>query len=216
MSVLEKIFGHAPEPAELQREAEARLEEARGFSLTAPREGLKALQHFAQAPLELAVDFGSPLHARFAEIAVRVLDAAARSATPTILPACAVYSDPAADARDAIAAHAAESDEGALFLRFPARWHDRRLTLFAVEALWMLARDPWLAAIYLGEDYAVFRNPVFAEAVEHLKADLSAGALQMDFNDVLRTELDLEEAPGLVTPCELEIFAYKYRQPDGE
>jgi hypothetical protein len=217
MSILTRILGGGGRsPEELRLEAEARMEEARGFALTAPREGINALRHFASGGLEQIVDFGQPLHARFAQTVGLVLDAAARAASPTILPVCAVYTDPPVETRDEIEALAAESEDGALFVRFPSRWDGHRMTLAALEALWMLARDPWIAAIYLGEDYAVYRNPVFVDAVEHLKHDLEIGANVAGLNDVLSRELGLEEAPDLVTPCGFEAFAYRFRFPNGE
>lgn len=216
MGFLKKLLGAARSPEEIHADAEAKIEEARGFALTAPREGVTVLRHFASGDLEAAVDFGAPLHTRFAHTVSLVLDAAARSATPTILPACTVHTDPPLEARDAIAATAAESEEGVMFMRFPSRWDDHRLVLAALEGLWMLARDPRLKVLYLGEDYVLYRNPVFVDAVVHLKADLEAGAQSLGINDVLTEELGMEEAPDLVTPCGFEAFGYRAKGTAGE
>ncbi len=211
MSILNRLFGAPRTSSEILADAEARLEEARGFALTAPREGLKVLRYFSSGDLEGVVDFGGPLHSRFAQTVTLVLDAASRSASPTILPACTVHSDPPFDARDEIESIAKSSDEGVVYMRFPARWDGHRLALAGIEALWMFARDPSIAVLYLGQDYAIYRNPVFVDAVEHLKADLESGAMSLGLNDVLRDDLGLEEVPDLVTPCGFEVFGYRFK-----
>lgn len=216
MSILEKLFGAPRSPEEILADAEARLEEARRFALTVPREGLTVLRHFASGDLETVVDFGAPLHTRFLQTVTHVLDAVARSGSPTILPACTVHTDPPLDARDEIEAIAKTSDEGVVFMRFPGRWQGHRLVLSAAEALWMLARDPSLAVVYLGQDYAIYRNPIFVQAVEHLKADIESGALSLGLNDVLVQDLQLEVAPDLVTPCGVEVFGYRFSNPASE
>jgi len=211
MGIIARLLGGAKDQINGPAEAEALLEEARGFALTNPQEGLSVLRRFAGGPVEQLIDFGAPMHLRFREVTLAVLNAATNSAVPGPLE-CEVHTDPMQ--RDAVAEAAMARQDGQTFIRFPSRWSGHMLTLCAVETLHLMAREPRLGAVFMGEDYAILRNQVLATAIAEWKKTKASDSISRDFNDILRVQLGLLEVPDLASPCGYELFGYRF--PESE
>jgi len=208
MSLFSRLFGAPKTPEELLQEARSALQEAH----TAKRDKHARrilMRNFDHGPLEPLVDFEGPLHDVFLKhVLERSHDVDKAPTSPEALPTLKVYTDPSPDEWDNLLMEAVHGDHNLVLIRETAPVDGHLLILCAVEVWAMFAREPHLAAAYLGEGYLMIRRglleylvktyPEWAE--DELSCDVTASLLE-DFPE-------FSDATHRPTPFNYEVYCF--------
>jgi hypothetical protein len=216
MSLLGKLFGKKKSPEELREEAKARLDAIDALVMASPQKAARGLGGFDGTQLEPLVDFGAELHEPFAERVLTVLGAAERARgsadgalKPSDLPPVSVYSDPEPTAWEAIVAAADKEPNGVSYIRYTRNFTGHEAVYPALLGLAMMTRDPRIQAAFIGDGYALVRNPFLVALAEHWPSQVSEKQWEREFDDIATGKLGCEECDGEFDALGVEHMVYR-------
>jgi len=219
MSLLEKLFGGRKSPDELRDEAKARLDAIDALVTASPQKAARALGAFDGTKLEPFVDFGAELHEAFAQRVLAVLSAAERvkgsgeiGLKPSDLPPVSAYSNPEPTHWEAMLVAAKEAPEGVSFVRYTRNFTGGLGVFPALLALAMMARDPRIQAAFIGECYALVRNPFLVSMGDHWPSQVTERHWEREFDGIATGKLGCEECDGEFDAIGYEVMVYRAAQ----
>lgn len=219
MSLLEKLFGKKKSPEELREEVKTRLDAVDALIMASPQKAARALGAFDGTKLEPLVDFGAELHEPFAERVLTVLGAAERARgssentlKPSELPPVQVYSDPEPTHWEAMVAAAQNQPNGVSFVRYTRNFTGHPAVFPALMGLAMMARDPRIQANFVGDGYALVRNPFLVSVAGHWPSQVTERHWEREFDGIATEKLGCEECDGELNAIGVEHMVYRAAQ----